>query len=173
MFDTLKTLLPDFSLDLLSYNNYLKYIDVFYSNNDYYMLTDGRLANENDCLETIYYCPESFPSKNVYCVGFCINGVAIGIMSYLVNYPEYNVLWIGLLLIHSEAQRKKYGSQIINAIVAAAKIKSYSLIKLSVQNNNYLGVEFWVKNRFKIINETNDSHNNNDLKMLTMELCIK
>ena len=43
--------LSDYNIELLSLENLDKYSEVFYCNNDYYLITDGRPASKDDCID--------------------------------------------------------------------------------------------------------------------------
>lgn len=73
----------EYNIELLSLGNWDKYAEIFYSNNDYYLTTDGRPASKDDCIDTIEYCPNGFPKEKCYCIGFSLNGEAAAILSIL------------------------------------------------------------------------------------------
>lgn len=170
---TIQHLIPEYSIEQITTKNYMKFLEVFYTNEEYYNLTEGRNATESDCIETIDYCPMDFNRKNVFCIGFSVRNVAVGVVSYLEGYPEKNILWIGLLLINETFKRKGIGSEIINAMILAAKITSFDTIRLSVQGNNISGVKFWGNQGFVVINSVPVCANDITFNILTMEKCFK
>lgn len=69
----------------------------------------------------------------------------IGLLEYYCGYPRADVLWIGSLLIHSNYQRKGYGSEIIEAITTAAEGAGFNRIGIGVHLKNWPAVRFWTK----------------------------
>lgn len=165
----MRALLLDFDIDVVTKENCSQVVDVFYSNESYYRLTDGRPATESDCLDSIDYCPQGFDPAHCHMIGLSKKGVAVGVVSCLDGYPETNIFWIGLLLVHGEVQRKGVGSQIANAIAAAAETCGFTAVRLSVQNNNHSGLNFWKKHDFLPIEDTPACVNGIAVKVLLME----
>lgn len=145
--EKLQLLLPQYTILRITKSNYNRYLDVFYSNAEYYNLTDGRPAIESDCLDTINYCPKNFDTNKVYLVGFSQNDIAISVLSCLEDYPKTAILYIGLLLVDKTSQSKGVGSELVQAIIEASK-GSFDLIQLSVQGNNKAALSFWEKMGF-------------------------
>lgn len=150
LYENIKIHLPDYNIELLSLENWNKYAEVFYSNNDYYLTTDGRPASKDNCIDTIKYCPNGFPKEKCYCIGFSIKGKPAAILSLLEDYPEHSKLYIGLFLINEKFKRKGIGSNIISTLTHEAFREKYSSVKLSVQDNNISGFSFWKKLGFYV-----------------------
>lgn len=145
-----------------------KYEHIFYCNNEYYLITEGRQATKNDCIETINYCPNNFSKNKVFNIGVSYKGEPVAFLSVLEGYPEDVVLWIGLFLIDEKYKRRAIGTKIINALITAMEQSSISRLRLSVQDNNIAGVKFWGKIGFKTIAQCDCGHYNN----LTMEYIV-
>ena len=150
LYEKLQQHLSDYTVELLSLENLDKYEKVFYCNNDYYLITDGRNVSKDDCIDTIEYCPHDFPKEKCYCVGFSFNGEAAAVLSLLEGYPEYGVLYIGLFLMNEKFKQKGIATKIINTLIDEAFRTEYKTIKLSVQDNNISGFSFWKKIGFSI-----------------------
>lgn len=142
--------LSDYNVELLSMENLDKYSEVFYCNNDYYLITDGRSASKDDCIDTIEYCPNGFPKEKCYCIGFSINGEAAAILSMLEDYPDNGTLYIGLFLMNEKFKRKGIATKIINTLIDETFHADYKSVKLSVQDNNISGFSFWKKLGFYV-----------------------
>ena len=145
----LKPRLPEFNIELVTLNRLNYYENIFYCNQEYFLITDGRLVTRQDCIETIEY-GKNFPEDMYYCIGFSLNGEVIALLSIFEGYPEADTLYIGLFLMKEKFKRKLIGTKIINSIIDESFNAKYNTIKLSVQDNNISGCSFWRKLGFKV-----------------------
>ena len=153
MLEKLQQRLVEFNIEPVTLDNLEKYENIFYSNTDYYMITDGRFATKHDCIETIEYAA-NFPSGMCLLIGFSKNEQAIAFLSLLEGYPRKNTLYLGLFLIDKQFQKMSVGTKIINEVINIAFDSGYKSIKLSVQDNNKSGYPFWQKFGFKKVKRT-------------------
>lgn len=145
--EELKIRLPQLETERVTKENISKYENIFYSNKDYYLITEGRPAVFMDCLETV-----EFPGS--CCIGFSNNNTALAILSLLEGYPEEKTLYIGLFLMDKSFQRNSVGTAIIDAVIGAGVDSGYTAVKLSVQDNNISGYSFWKNLGFDAVNKT-------------------
>lgn len=141
MYQKLRSLLPEFEIEPVTMQNLSTYETIFYSNEEYYYLTDGHPATRELCEETI--C--GFSSYNIHNIGISKNGQAVSFLSVLAEYPDADTLYVGLLLVDEKFQRKSIGTLIMNALVSIATDMNFKNLKLSVQENNISGLNFWKK----------------------------
>lgn len=160
-----KRRLTDFEVELVTLNNLNDYENIFYCNEEYYLITDGRPATKQDCIETIEYGID-FPKDTYYCIGFSLNGEAVALLSVLEGYPKADTLYIGLFLMNEKYKRKSIGTKIISTVINEAFNAKFISVKLSVQDNNIGGYYFWRKFGFKVTNKCNCD----DFYNLSMEL---
>lgn len=146
--EKLKVRLPKLETERVTKENISKYENIFYSNEDYYLITEGRPAVFSDCVETVEFT-ESFSTGNPHCVGFSKNDTAVAFLSMFEGYPEENTLYIGLFLVDKSFQRNSVGTDIISAVIGEGFDSGYTTVKLSVQDNNLSGYPFWKKLGFK------------------------
>ncbi len=151
--EELKTRLPQLETERVTKENISKYENIFYSNKDYYLITEGRPAVFMDCVETVEFT-ESFLSAASYCIGFSKNNTALAFLSMFLGYPEEKTLYIGLFLVDKSFQRNSVGTDIISAVIDAGVDSGYTTVKLSVQDNNISGFPFWKKMGFNCVNKT-------------------
>ncbi len=145
----LKPRLPEFNIELVTLNRLNYYEDIFYCNQEYFLITDGRLVTRQDCIETIEY-GKNFPEDMYYSIGFSLNGEVIALLSIFEGYPEADTLYIGLFLMNEKFKRKLIGTKIISSIIDESFNAKYNTIKLSVQDNNISRCSFWRKLGFKV-----------------------
>ncbi len=144
----LRCRLPNLEAERVTKENISKYENVFYSNEDYYLITEGRPAVFSDCMETVEFT-ESFSVGTPHCIGFSKNGTAVAFLSMFEGYPEEKTLYIGLFLVDRSCQRSFVGTEIISAVICEGFSYGYTSVKLSVQDNNLSGYPFWKKMGFK------------------------
>lgn len=163
--DNLQYCLPEFIIEQVTLENLIKYENIFYSNKEYYMITDGHPATKQDCVDTIEYA-KKYPSGMCYCLGISKEQQTVAFLSLLEGYPESSTLYVGLFLIDKRFQKNSIGTRIMNAVIDDAFSLGYTTIKLSVQDNNVSGYPFWKKLGFKAVKKTKcDGFNN-----ISMEL---
>lgn len=161
----LKPRLPEFKIELVTLDNLNNYENIFYCNQEYYLITEGHPATKQDCIETIEY-GKDFPEDMCYCIGFSLHGEAVALLSILEGYPETDTLYIGLFLMNEKFKRKSIGTKIISSVIDESLNAQYNSIKLSVQDNNISGCSFWYKLGFK----TTKKCDCNNFCNLSMEL---
>ena len=144
MYKKLQALLPNFIIEPVTIDNLSTYEPIFYSNDEYYYLTDGHRATRELCEDTL--C--DYPPYKVYSVGVSQNGQAISFLSILEGYPDADTLYIGLLIVDGKFKRKSIGSTIMTVLFTIAADMNFKTLKLSVQENNISGLNFWKKMGF-------------------------
>ena len=158
----------NYTIESITLNNIDKYEDVFYSNKEYYMLTDGRTATKTDCIETVDYSIDGIEKRNIHNIGFCDEENPVACLFLIEGYPDEDILWLGLFLVHEKYKRKGLGTKFIKALIDFLKETSIRHIRLSVQDNNISGLSFWNQMGFSVIEKTDCGMYNN----LTMEYAI-
>ncbi len=164
--EKLQKYLSNYKIEIIELDNLSKYEEVFYSNEKYYIITDGKPADSELCKDVVTYCPDEFPSENVFCIGFSKDDRSVAILSILLGYPIDSVLYLGLFIVNKPFHKQGIGIEIINALISATRDFNFTKIQLSVQDNNISGSNFWKKLLFVITDKCNCGHYNN----LSMEL---
>lgn len=144
---------PEFTIEQVTLENLNKYENIFYSNEDYYMITDGHPATKQDCVDTIEHA-KNYPTGMCYCLGFSKEQQPVAFLSLLEGYPESSTLYVGLFLIDKRFQKNSIGTKIMTVVIDDAFSSGYTSIKLSVQDNNASGYPFWKKLGFKAVKKT-------------------
>ena len=161
MYQKLQVLLPEFIIEPVTIDNLSAYETVFYSNDEYYLLTDGHPAKRELCEDTL----SDYPPYKVYSVGVSQNKQAVSFLSVLEGYPDADTLYVGLLLVDEKFKRKSVGTTIMKALFAIAADMNFKNLKLSVQDNNISGLNFWKKIGFYEIDRcTCDGFDNLSMK---------
>ncbi len=157
-----------YEVESITLDNMSRYEDVFFSNNEYYFITDGRAATQNDCIETIEYSIDGIDKNKIHNIGFSDKGEPVACLFVIEGYPDTDTLWLGLFLVHSKHKRKHVGSELIKAIIFSLKETNIKRIRLSVQDNNLSGLSFWKHIGFSVVSKTKCENHYN----LTMEYVI-
>ncbi len=150
MYQKLQALLPEFLIERVTIDNLSAYESVFYNNKEYYRLTNGKPATREICEDTI----DDFPPYNVCSIGVSQNGQSLAFLSILEGYPFPQTLYIGLLLVDDRFQKRSIGSKILTSLLKMATDMHYENLKLSVQENNTSGLNFWRKHGFYEVNRS-------------------
>lgn len=162
MIQKLQSYLSEYTVEIVSLSNINRYESVFYSNEEYYRLTDGHPATRKECVDTVEY---GAVDSSIYNIGVSKNGEPVAFLSVITGYPQTTTLYIGLLLIHEHFKRQSIGTKIISALHKIAHQLNFSDMQLSVQDNNIAGYSFWKKVGFYEIASSNcNSFNNLSMK---------
>jgi len=148
--------------------NASRYDDVFLSNTEYFLVTDGRAPTKEDCIETVEYRIDGVNEEAFHNIGFCCGEIPMACLFLIEGYPESDVLWIGLFIVHADHKRCGFGKKCFESLLEAYKGTEIKRIRLSVQDNNLSGFGFWKQVGFSIIDETDCGNFTN----LTMEYVI-
>jgi ribosomal protein S18 acetylase RimI-like enzyme len=118
---------------------------------DYGILENGRLPEAGDAKALLSdFPPTKSPSdKTVLAIEETKNVVAL--LDILQHYPDQQIFWIGLLLIHPDYRKKGLGKEIVNSLQTHLKLSMYSEIRLGVLEENHDGYGFWQRMGFKQI----------------------
>ena len=153
LFEKIQSRLSEYIIEPVTLNNLTRYEPVFYTNVEYYTITEGHSATEQDCVETVEYMND-FPPDTCYSIGFSKEDQAVAFLSLFEGDPEPETVYIGLFLINTPFQRKAIGTTIMETIIDESFRLGYHALKLSVQSNNISGYSFWQKMGFKVVAET-------------------
>ena len=89
-----KIYLSGYKIEPITLDNLYRYEDVFYCNDEYYLITDGRVATKNDCIETIEYYIDGMPQNNFHNIGISDNGRPVACLFVIEGYPDTDTLWL-------------------------------------------------------------------------------
>lgn len=171
--ERLRYLLPGYEIIDVSMQNVHQVMEIYNSNYDYFMLSDGEPANMENCLLDIAAIPSDFNTKNKKYIGIWKHRKIIAILDFLMGYPDKKCCWIGLLLVDAKWHGKGTGTEIINAFVKASILSGYSHIQLGVLDTNKKAIAFWKRLGFLEIRKSNIKRPNKpDWNVIVMEKSI-
>lgn len=135
-------------------------LEIYQSNDAYFMIAEGESATMNDVITDI----QARPKTNIdYKKGYtCIkkDDQMIGVADFLMGYPSEDCLYIGLFMLDRAIQNQGIGSDIIQKIQANT---TFSQIRLGVLSENLAALHFWKKHGFiaEEVKEIKNNHGNN------------
>ncbi|MBO1300055.1 MULTISPECIES: GNAT family N-acetyltransferase [unclassified Enterococcus] len=121
-------------------------LSVYLSNKAYFSLT-GHTASKESLKHDMSAKPDSVPMdrKKFYIVR---RGTElVGVIDYLLGYPSEKAVYVGLLLIKEKG--KGHGRAIVDDLTREFLKDQYTLLALSVLENNAGAHRFWEKVGFR------------------------
>jgi ribosomal protein S18 acetylase RimI-like enzyme len=115
----------------------------------YSLIISGKLPCSNEGEEVFTEIPPTLNSKNKIVMSIVLNNKIIGVIDYLIGYPNNKTIYLGLLLISENEQGKKLGKLSYDILEKSfSKLNGFSIIRLSVLETNFKGISFWLKMGF-------------------------
>jgi len=149
MLDEIKKRLQGYEITPITTQNFAQAFEVYESNQAFFQLTQGAHATMESSIGDITAIPPNCTIAQKIYVGIWEYGKIIGILDLIEKFPDENTLWIGLLLVHSNMHGKKIGSEIVNAVLDAAKSAGCKSAQLGVIENNCKAIAFWQRHGFE------------------------
>lgn len=134
--------------DLLK--NVLKIYD---TNEEYFKISMNGKPSIESVIEDKNDIPPGSNLQNKNYKLISINGEDIGIIDYIMNYPDEDAIYIGLFIIHGDFHRQGYGRTFIEEFTVKMRKKGYRRLRLGVLKQNKSGFEFWTRMGFKVVKE--------------------
>ena len=150
MLDEIKSQLPDYNIIAITHQNFDRVFEVYNSNQDFYLLTQGKKATIDSSINDIIAIPPNCTIEQKIYLSIWKDDEIIGVLDVIAGYPEPTSFWIGLLLIHGRLHDKKIGSKVASAVLSAAKAAGYTTAQLGVIESNTRGIDFWRKHGFEV-----------------------
>ena len=141
-----------------------------YLKNDYYFskISDAsqNISNIEEDIETI---PDGVHKnqKNYKLISF--NDEILGVVDYLIDYPEKDTILIGLLIIKNDKQKQGLGTKIFRYLENSFKNKNFLKIRIGVLVDNQIGLSFWKKQNFKEIERKFLKFEKSEKEVIVME----
>ena len=141
-----------------------------YLKNDYYFnkISDAsqNISNIEEDIETI---PDGVHKnqKNYKLISF--NDEIFGLVDYLTDYPEKDIILIGFFIIKSDKQKQGLGTKIFRYLEKSFKNKKFLKIRIGVLVDNKIGLYFWKKQNFKEIERKFLKFEKSEKEVIVME----
>lgn len=162
-----------FTLETITEEVFDRVLKIYDTNKEYFMVSMNAKPSMESVIEDMNAIPpkSSFEKKN-YCL-IKLNGIDIGVIDYLINYPDEDAIYIGLFMIDGRFHRKGCGREFLKEFIPIIKSQGYKRIRLGVLDRNINALKFWTNFGFKIVKEvTSTIHPERNWKIKVMEKAI-
>ena len=141
-------------IKLISVNNdELKHeaLNVYLENNYYFSKISDDPPSISNVEEDIEVIPNGVQKnqKNYRLISF--NDEILGVVDFLTDYPEKDIILIGFFIIKNDKQKQGLGTRIFRYLENLFKDKKFLKIRIGVLVDNEIGLSFWKKQNFKEI----------------------
>jgi len=148
-------------------------MEVYDSNQDFFILTEGKPATLQSCMANINAMPPGFSKWNKFYVSFWEDNNCVAVMDFLKGYPDRECLYLGLLLVHKHWQGKGVGKRIVNAVLGVAGREGMTRARIAVCDKNTVGIKFWSGLGFAETGRSTATVGDITMNVIVMEvLCI-
>ena len=126
-------------------------LNVYLENNYYFSKISDNPPSISNVEEDIEAIPNGVQKnqKNYSLISF--NDEILGVVDYLIDYPEKDTILIGLFIIKNDKQKQGLGTKIFRYLENLFKDKKFLKIRIGVLVDNEIGLSFWKKQNFKEI----------------------
>ena len=126
-------------------------LNVYLENNYYFSKISDNPPSISNVEEDIEAIPNGVQKnqKNYRLISF--NDEILGVVDYLIDYPEKDTILIGLFIIKNDKQKQGLGTKIFRYLENLFKDKKFLKIRIGVLVDNEIGLFFWKKQNFKEI----------------------
>lgn len=148
-------------------------LKIYNTNEEYFEISMNGKPSIESIIEDKNDIPPGSNLQNKNYKLISMNGQDIGIIDYIMNYPDEDTVYIGLFMIHGDFHRQGYGIAFIEQFTANMREKGYCRLRLGVLKQNKNGFEFWTKMGFKVVKEIFSTiHPERNWEIMVMEKAI-
>ena len=152
-------------------NNELKNktLNIYLKNDYYFSKILDNLPNISAVEEDIKAIPNGVQKnqKNYRLISF--NNEILGVVDYLIDYPEKDTILIGFFIIKNDKQKQGLGAKIFRYLENLFKDKKFLKIRIGVLVDNEIGLSFWKKQNFKEIERKFLKFEKSEKEVIVME----
>lgn len=162
-----------FTLETVTEELFERVFKIYNTNQDYFIISMNTKPSMKSVIEDKNEIPPgiSLQKKNYKLIS--LNGKDIGVIDYLLGYPDEDSVYIGLFMINGAFHRSGYGKEFIEEFTTNMRNQGYSRLRLGVLNQNNNGFSFWEKVGFVVIKEMFSTiHPERNWKIKVMEKTI-
>lgn len=141
-------------IKLISVNNdelKIEALNIYLKNDYYFSKISDNLPSISAVEEDMKTIPNGVQKnqKNYKLISF--NNEILGVVDYLTDYPEKNIILIGFFIIKNDKKKQGLGTKIFRYLENLFKDKKFLKIRIGVLVDNEIGLSFWKKQNFKEI----------------------
>lgn len=171
--ETVMEILGEYALSDVDISNIDEIFEIYSSNEEYFILSGGSPATVDNIHQDMKEGPPNTKREQKQYKAIKLDKKYIGVIDYIMEYPDIDSVFIGLFIIRKDLQGQGYGNKIINVFEEKMKEKGFKRIRLGVLHNNESGFRFWQNKGFKVIKKehsTIDSERNWIIKVMEKEI---
>ena len=141
-----------------------------YLKNDYYF---SKISDNLPSISAVEEDMKTIPNrvqknqKNYRLISF--NNEILGVVDYLIDYPEKDIILIGFFIIKNDKQKEGIGTKIFRYLENSFKDKNFLKIRIGVLVDNKIGLSFWKKQNFKEIERKFLKFEKSEKEVIVME----
>ena len=141
-------------IKLISVNNdelKIETLNIYLKNDYYFSKISDNLPSISAVEEDMKTIPNGVQKnqKNYRLISF--NNEILGVVDYLTDYPEKNIILIGFFIIKNDKKKQGLGTKIFRYLENLFKDKKFLKLRIGVLVDNEIGLSFWKKQNFKEI----------------------
>ncbi len=155
-----------FTFERVTDANEQEAVSIYLNNQSYFSLTDD-VASLQLLKQDMVDKPESVKKENKRFFLVRKDTKPVAILDYLVDYPEEQTAYIGLLLINEK--RQGHGKAIVHKLEEILLSEGMTKLALAVLLNNQPAGKFWRSLGFRPTKETIAQMNQKKVKVLSYE----
>ena len=159
-----------FILETVTEDLFERVLKIYNTNQEYFQISMNGKPSMESVIEDKNGIPPGSCLENKNYKLITLNGVDIGVIDYIVNYPNKDKVYIGLFMIDGNFHRNGYGREFIEEFIINIKDQGFNTIRLGVLNENRKAFKFWTRLGFKVVKEvTSTIHPERNWKIKVME----
>lgn len=138
----------------LSTVNKRQVYDLYCQCDDYFQMAEGKVADGSNVKELFEELPpgKQMQDKEIY--GLFQQGVMMGVVDLVKDYPEKGEWIIGLLLLDPSVRNKGLGRAAHKTILEHSLDQGAEKLRVGVLEQNNQGLSYWTKLGYKEISRT-------------------
>jgi len=115
-----------------------KVLNIYETNEEYFKISMNGKPSIESIIEDKNDIPPGSNFQDKYYKIISINSQDIGIIDYIINYPDEDTVYIGLFMINGDFHRQGYGKAFIEEFTANMKGKGYHRLRLGVLKQKWI-----------------------------------
>lgn len=166
----MKVIKNKFTLETITEEVLDRVLKIYDSNQEYFMISMNDKPSMDYVIEDMNEIPpkSSLENKNYSLIK--LNGIDIGVIDYIANYPDEDAIYIGLFMIDGRFHRNGCGREFLKEFIHKIKSQGYKRIRLGVLDRNETALKFWTNSGFGIVKEVISTiHPERNWKIKVME----
>jgi len=159
----------DFSVVQITSSHYEAVHKLWQGNHAYTALFQSHPITLEEVIKEVNDRPKNTVLFQKCFIGFYLKDALVGIADLILNYPNEEEGYIGLLMIDKDYQQKGYGKKMYQRIEAVLKSVGFKRIELGVVKENKGAYLFWKNRGYQAIRHVTHAFESRLLYVTVME----